>query len=55
MAQFMAKHSSFLGIKGEVGCVLTLNVAPDVVCVCVCVIRRQPSVGHLCIMTLLSL
>jgi hypothetical protein len=38
MAQFMAKHSSFLGIKGEVGWAgcrppyLTLNVAPDVVC-----------------------
>jgi len=33
----MAKHSSFLGIKGEVGWVfgppyLTLNVAPDVAC-----------------------
>jgi hypothetical protein len=55
MAQFIAKHCRFLGIKGEVG-VWPPLFDPECGTRCgECVIPRQPSVGHLCIMTLLTL
>jgi hypothetical protein len=48
MAQFMAKHNSFLGIRGQVGWVSASLFDPECGSRCgVCVIPRQPVVGRL--------